>query len=308
MDGTVIEIGNSNDSDCLKKLREKASFFRSMSSLRNDKSHSSNDTMDSNEPCPFKYKSSTCWHIYCKALKLDRKHANLVRQLHCRASMYLAATSDIIIMPWMETTKMVAKQKKQRKDDIKNKADNKGKLDDNVAKPKPCTKFGIRKVTKRALLQYAHCSFVNHLYHKCHAVGYNPRYNYQRSILLGQPEGYTSKTCAKCSHLNKKLGLSKIFTCPHPNCDYDANPVVHSVGTSAIAAGLFCLSQHLCAIFAVKAPHSKGLPHRQNVRLVLNLKKRVTRMVNRSDCIQAQRKEKKWELLTLLSAIVAMKL
>lgn len=79
---------------------------------------------------------------------------------------------------------------------------NKDKAVDKVATNKekrPAKKFCMRKVTKLAMLGYAHCAFVDCLYMKCHAISFDPKYNHKKPILLVQLEGYTSKTCAKCS-------------------------------------------------------------------------------------------------------------
>lgn len=33
-------------------------------------------------------------------------------------------------------------------------------------------------------------------------------------------EEYTSKTCSKCGQVHNKLGGSKIFKCPNPDCKH----------------------------------------------------------------------------------------
>ena len=52
----------------------------------------------------------------------------------------------------------------------------------------------------------------------------NERYPWKarrKTLLLVQPEAYTSKTCPSCGTLNKRLRSNKVFNCP--NCPYVAD-------------------------------------------------------------------------------------
>ncbi|GAC98732.1 hypothetical protein PHSY_006326 [Pseudozyma hubeiensis SY62] len=54
--------------------------------------------------------------------------------------------------------------------------------------------------------------------------GTNQRYKSKRqTVLLVQPEPYTSKTCGQCGNLNDRLGSSRTFACSDPECQYVAD-------------------------------------------------------------------------------------
>lgn len=123
--------------------------------------------------------------------RILKRHRNLVADLHRRAANYFATTANVVVMPRMETRGMIRGRR-------------------------------LNKKVKRTLMAYRHCEFVDRLYIKAHDVKHDKRYNKHRSMLLAQPEAYTSKTCAKCGHLNDKLGAKEVFKCSQPDCDYVA--------------------------------------------------------------------------------------
>ncbi|EST09391.1 Transposase IS605, OrfB, C-terminal [Kalmanozyma brasiliensis GHG001] len=130
-----------------------------------------------------------------RLLKVEKRilahHRNLVTDLHRRAANYFATTANVVVMPRMETRGMIRGRR-------------------------------LNKKVKRTLMAYRHCEFADRLYIKAHDVQHDKRYNKHQSMLLAQPEAYTSKTCAKCGHLNDKLGAKEVFECSQPDCDYVA--------------------------------------------------------------------------------------
>ena len=179
LDGTTLDFGNNPDSDRLQDLREKANKFQGWQLCKTG--------VDPAKP-HFVFSSAKCRQFHRKECQLHKKHAHLVVDFHCCASNYLALTLDVIVMPRLETSRMV------------------------------CSK--LASVTKQDLLAWSHCKFLNNLVVKCHDVAHNACYK-KASVLLVQPEAYMSKMCSKCSHIHKKLSSNKMFKCP--NCKYQAN-------------------------------------------------------------------------------------
>lgn len=117
-------------------------------------------------------------------LKNRRKGQQLLVDLHCRTAHFMALHADAIVMPRMEVRGCVSRA------------------------------GFLAKVTKRALLGWGHSTFLNRLALKCHDVDFDPRFPAKGStVLLVQPEGYTSQTCGICGMLKKNLGGSKVFQC-----------------------------------------------------------------------------------------------
>ncbi|CDS01208.1 hypothetical protein [Sporisorium scitamineum] len=80
----------------------------------------------------------------------------------------------------------------------------------------------LARSTRQKLLGWGHIAFLNRLAVKCFDVSVNERYNKARpTVLLVQPEAYTSKTCGTCGELNHSLGSSCRFNCA--NCCYIAD-------------------------------------------------------------------------------------
>ena len=120
--------------------------------------------------------------------------SNLVMDIHCWVSNYLALSLDVIIMPRMEVCQLVCRQHGR----------------------------GLAKATRRRLLGWGHCWFLNCLAVKCSDIAHDARYLKLRpTILLVQPEAYTSKTCGRCGHLHHRLGSNQHFSCPQ--CHYEAD-------------------------------------------------------------------------------------
>lgn len=248
-DGTAIDLGNAADSDRLKKLRLESDRIKGKRMRKKgepvpqepdeeepdedgskkvgqdqdkgkrkedsqdkekgkkkedgqdwDKGKKKADGQDRDEDkekrkvVPFHLPPRKRRHLLRRERRVLEKHSQLVLDFQQRVANYLATTSDIIIMPKMETSNMISK---------------KGRT--------------IRKSTKRALLGWSHCAFLRRLFIKCHDVAKDPRYpqKVQPTVLLAQPEGYTSKSCGRCGCLNDNLGAKKVFTCPQ--CGYTAD-------------------------------------------------------------------------------------
>lgn len=122
---------------------------------------------------------------------------NLIRDLHCRAANFLAVSYSLIILPRMEVGKMVRRHRSV-----------------------------LSKHTKQGLLRWAHNYLVNRLAVKVFDIQFDPRYPHkhdEETILLVQPEAYTSKTCSNCGQLHQFLGAKKDFVCPTPGCFYRAD-------------------------------------------------------------------------------------
>ncbi len=119
---------------------------------------------------------------------------NLVKEVHCRTTSFLALSSNIVIMPCMEVRGMVWHRRGR-----------------------------IRISTKRELFTWSHSAFIDRLAIKCHDNAHNACYllkSGRPTLLLVQPEAYTSKTCGVCGRLNNNLGLHPVFHCPHQDCAY----------------------------------------------------------------------------------------
>ena len=200
-DGTTLDIGDAQDSNRLKDLMLKADELQSCRTCKaagvgnkettdgiweNETADGSMDNKEKEEDrmLPFALSAKKRRCLLRAERRLFKRHKNLVLELHRRAASYLASTSDIIVMPRMETHGMIRQQQKG--------------------------KATIRRSTKRELMGWSHCKFVNRLYIKCHDVAQEQK----KSVLLIQPEAYTSKTCGRCGRLHNKLGSNKTFKCP----------------------------------------------------------------------------------------------
>lgn len=111
---------------------------------------------------------------------------------------YLATSANLIVMPQMEVCQMIQRQGGH-----------------------------LTKATRRKLFGWGQNAFLNWLIIKAHNIAHDSRYPHranQPTVVLVQPEAYTSKTCANCGNLNHRLGSSKHFDClVCPYCTLIAN-------------------------------------------------------------------------------------
>lgn len=118
-----------------------------------------------------------------------RKIKNCVNDMHHKASKVLAENYDEILLPAFETQKMVSNNDEDKKRQINGK-------------------------TAYNMLTLSHYKFQQLLKHKMEQRG---------GKLHICTEEYTSKTCGHCGRLNHKLGSSKRFVCPFPDCEMIAD-------------------------------------------------------------------------------------
>jgi transposase, IS605 OrfB family, central region len=113
--------------------------------------------------------------------KVRTRIKNLRSEIHKQVASYLARNYDIIYLPTFETSQMVARGSRK-----------------------------LNSKSARAMMTWAFYQFSQTLEHLCNRYG---------SRLVRVTEEYTSKTCTKCGHIQRKLGGSKTFRCP--NCGYE---------------------------------------------------------------------------------------
>ncbi|WP_333141884.1 transposase [Microcoleus sp. B13-B6] len=113
--------------------------------------------------------------------KVRTKIKNLRSEIHKQVASYLARNYDVIYLPTFETSQMVARGSRK-----------------------------LNSKSARAMMTWAFYQFSQTLEHLCNRYG---------SRLVRVTEEYTSKTCTKCGHIQRKLGGSKTFRCP--NCGYE---------------------------------------------------------------------------------------
>ncbi|SAM70572.1 uncharacterized protein UBRO_20472 [Ustilago bromivora] len=215
-DGCMLDVGSQDNGIRLEQLRRCNDKIQSCRHRRRQPHHQQplpppqttsdpqssqqaqsqpQETRQRRPALPFALSSVQRRKLQKRSKKVHKKLQQLINDLHFRMANYLATSSDIVIMPRMEVRKMI-----QRKN---------GNLHRN---------------TRRRLLGWGHCNFINRLLVKCHDVAHDPRYLHKRgrpTVLLIQPEAYTSKTCSQCGNLNQRLGASKQFRCP--TCLYSAD-------------------------------------------------------------------------------------
>lgn len=114
---------------------------------------------------------------------IHRKIFNLTKDMHHKASKWIASKYRQVIYPNFQT-KQMCKRKNRR----------------------------IGKDTVRRMYLWSHFRFRELLKHKLEMRG---------GKLIDCTEEYTSKTCTKCGRLNHLLGASKNFTCPSCNFKID---------------------------------------------------------------------------------------
>jgi len=108
---------------------------------------------------------------------------NCVKDLHYKACSYLTANYDTIITPEFRSKEML--------------------------KPSSSRTHAFYE----ALLGLKHYAFRQLLAAKCKLLG---------KTLVVCSEMYTSLTCGCCSKLHLRLGLSRVFHCPQPDCGHTA--------------------------------------------------------------------------------------
>ena len=210
-DGTTLDFGSQKDRDRLAALRLERDQLQGEQNRRRPSSSNGQQPVNtmtttegispreskdnSNGDGPFFWPAKVRRRLRLRQRRLAKRHHQLVQDLHARAAHYLASTSDIIIMPRMEVRAMIRRQRPSR----------------------------LRRTTKQQLVAWGHCAFLNRLLIKCHDVVADARFPHktQSTLLLVQPESYTSKTCPQCGHLHPTLGSSKHFNCPQ--CPYRAD-------------------------------------------------------------------------------------
>ncbi|KAI3481072.1 hypothetical protein L1887_56646 [Cichorium endivia] len=196
-EGETIEIGGQDDRARLRELRLAADRIQSrineMKRLnRRPSSRVSREMRKRRFARPARERSEL--HKRWRRIMADSK--NLVKEVHCRTAHFLALSSNIVVMPRMEVLGMVRRRRSR-----------------------------LKISTKRELLTWSHSAFVNRLAIKCHDIAYDARFPHKAghpTLLLVQPEAYTSKTCPACGRLNDSLGSRTDFHCPHQNCTYTA--------------------------------------------------------------------------------------
>ncbi|GAC98799.1 hypothetical protein PHSY_006394 [Pseudozyma hubeiensis SY62] len=147
-----------------------------------------------NRSVPFALSAKRRRRLDRQARAIRYKMSNLVTDLHCRVAHHMALTSDVIVMPRMEVRNMIRRRGAR-----------------------------LHRNTKRRLMAWGHCAFLNRLSIKCRDIGTDQRYEKRQTVLLVQPEPYTSNTCGQCGHLNDRLGSSRTFACSDPECQYVAD-------------------------------------------------------------------------------------
>lgn len=147
---------------------------------------------------PFALNARKRRRLWLKKRRVEERHHQLLTDFHRRLVNWLASTSDVVILPRMEVRAMIRRRYST-----------------------------LRRVTKRDMLGWAPCALLNRLLVKCHDVVFDDRYpdKTRPTVVLVQPEAYTSKTCPQCGSLHPSLGSSRIFNCPacHYRSDRDHN-------------------------------------------------------------------------------------
>lgn len=200
--GTITEFGCEKANARLAALRARANGLHHQRTKKlvdekaeEEKEKEKEKDEKNDEAAPFALSSKKRRQLRRKEMRTRKKHDNLVRDFHRRTANYMATTHDVLIKPRFEVHGMIKRGR--------------SKLPSSV---------------KEGLLGWAHCKGLDIQALKCHDVAHDARYDKTKpTVLLVQPEAYTSMTCAKCGHLNRKLGPSKIFKCPSPTCDYEAD-------------------------------------------------------------------------------------
>ena len=133
-----------------------------------------------------------------KALKrLRARQSNIVDGHHYAYIHFLCANFRNILIPRFSVKSMIANKPRIGED---------GKL---------IKKSVLSKRTKQVLVALKHFSFRQRLIQKSS--------EYPNTNIWIATEEYTSKTCGKCGTLHQKLGGSKVFKCPNPECDMDTD-------------------------------------------------------------------------------------
>ncbi len=122
----------------------------------------------------------------CQAADRIRiKVRNLVDEVHRQTASYLVRSYKVIFLPTFGTSEMVLR--KSRK---------------------------INKKSVRQMLTWSHYRFKQLLKSLGERAGV---------LVVETNEAYTSKTCGDCGTVHQKLGGSKHFRCPNPDCNYEAD-------------------------------------------------------------------------------------
>ncbi|SJX65245.1 uncharacterized protein SRS1_25029 [Sporisorium reilianum f. sp. reilianum] len=196
-EGETIDIGDDADKDRLHRLRLEMDELKSRRHKTRplDRRPSRNISRKKRAKRKrFMLNSKERQDVLGKQLRVSEKIRNLVTDLHCRTANFLAVSSDVVVMPRMEVGRMISR------------------------------KGGLAVSTKRQLKGWSHAKFIDRLATKCHDVQFDPKHQRPReTVLLVQPEAYTSKTCGRCGVLNERLGSNRVFECPNPGCGYVAD-------------------------------------------------------------------------------------
>lgn len=115
-----------------------------------------------------------------KGMKMMRNSKNKIRTFHHQVSKYLIDNYDNIIIPKIETSRMIKKKSR--------------KISENTVKA-----FGI----------WSHYNFRLTLTTK--------EKNRKTNVLVGTEE-YTTQTCGHCFEKHPGIGKNKTFICPNPDC------------------------------------------------------------------------------------------
>lgn len=109
--------------------------------------------------------------------RIQLKIRNLVSDIHKKMVSWLCHNYRVVLLPSFETSKMVRKGQRR-----------------------------IAGKTARAMANWAHYRFKEHLLHKAR------EFPWCKVIVCD--EHYTSKTCGQCGHIHDALGGAKQFRCP----------------------------------------------------------------------------------------------
>lgn len=127
------------------------------------------------------------WHkikwLRNKNLKLYRRIANMVDDVHWKSIRFICNRYDQFLLPKFGAKEMSAKTSSQGKKRI------------------------IGTKTVRKMLQWAHGRFLQRLQWKAPFLG--------TTLAVLDSEAYTSKTCSNCGHLHQQLNSKEHFHCPH---------------------------------------------------------------------------------------------
>jgi putative transposase len=123
------------------------------------------------------------WRMRRAARRMRLRIRRLVDDLHRRLAKWLCESYTRVLLPEFRSSQMVLRESRQ-----------------------------IRRSTVRSMLTWGHYRFRQHLLHKAR------EFPWCQVVICD--EAYTTKTCGKCGERNERVGGSKVFRCPRPECRF----------------------------------------------------------------------------------------